>query len=106
MRIEKLYPYDKRSKLPTAKESYEAILTYMDKNSLHTIMGTTEIFIFPGYEFKIVKGLITNFHQPGSTLILLIATILGEDWKRVYGEALKNDYRFLSYGDSSILWIS
>jgi len=106
LKIEKLFPYQDRKSLPTAKESYEAILTYMNEKVLETIMGTTEIFIFPGYEFKIVKGLITNFHQPGSTLILLIATILGDDWKRVYGEALSNDYRFLSYGDSSLLWIA
>jgi S-adenosylmethionine:tRNA ribosyltransferase-isomerase len=72
---------------------------------LDTILGQTEIFIFPGYTFRMIEGLITNFHQPGSTLVLLIATILGEDWKRVYGEALAKDYRFLSYGDSSLLWI-
>lgn len=106
LRIEKLFPYEERKSLPTAKESYDAILTYMNEKVLDTIIGTTEIFIFPGYEFKIVKGLITNFHQPGSTLILLIATILGEDWKQVYAEALANDYRFLSYGDSSLLWIA
>ncbi|PZX51997.1 S-adenosylmethionine:tRNA ribosyltransferase-isomerase [Algoriphagus chordae] len=103
--IEKLFPYENRESVPTAQESYEAILNHMTENNLETIMGSTEIFIFPGYEFKIVEGLITNFHQPGSTLILLIATILGEDWKRVYAEALANDYRFLSYGDSSLLWI-
>ncbi|MEP0713273.1 MAG: S-adenosylmethionine:tRNA ribosyltransferase-isomerase, partial [Algoriphagus sp.] len=105
LKIDKLFPYEVREILPSAKASYGAILSYMKEMELDTIMGTTEIFIFPGYEFKIVKGLITNFHQPGSTLILLIATILGEDWKRVYGEALENDYRFLSYGDSSLLWI-
>ncbi|REG82263.1 S-adenosylmethionine:tRNA ribosyltransferase-isomerase [Algoriphagus antarcticus] len=105
LKIEKLFPYENRRSLPAAKESYAAILTYMNEKSLETIMGTTEIFIFPGYEFKIVKGLITNFHQPGSSLILLIATILGEDWKRVYDEALANEYRFLSYGDSSLLWL-
>jgi S-adenosylmethionine:tRNA ribosyltransferase-isomerase len=105
LKIEKLFPYNDRNTLPSAEESYAAILEFMDKNNLETIMGTTEIFIFPGYEYKIVKGLITNFHQPGSTLILLIATILGDDWKRVYTEALENEYRFLSYGDSSLLWI-
>lgn len=105
LKIEKLYPYEERESLPTAKESYEAILDFMNENQLETIMGTTEIFIFPSYEFKIVNGLITNFHQPGSTLILLIATILGEDWKRVYATALENGYRFLSYGDSSLIWI-
>lgn len=105
LKIGKLFPYEDRKSLPAAEESYAAILAYMDEKGLETIMGTTEIFIFPGYEFKIVKGLITNFHQPGSTLILLIATILGDDWKRVYGDALRNEYRFLSYGDSSLLWI-
>ncbi|MFC5624770.1 S-adenosylmethionine:tRNA ribosyltransferase-isomerase [Algoriphagus winogradskyi] len=106
LKIEKLFPYEVRESLPSAQKSYEAILNYMKEHDLQTIMGTTEIFIFPGYEFKVVKGLITNFHQPGSTLILLIATILGEDWKRVYAEALASDYRFLSYGDSSLLWIA
>ncbi len=72
---------------------------------METLVGTTEIFIFPGYQFKVVQGLITNFHQPGSTLILLIASILGDRWKEVYQEALDNGYRFLSYGDSSLLWI-
>ncbi|WP_192349057.1 S-adenosylmethionine:tRNA ribosyltransferase-isomerase [Algoriphagus sp. Y33] len=106
LKIGKLFPYENRVSLPTAQESYKAILALMHKKGLETIMGTTEIFIFPGYKFKIVQGLITNFHQSGSTLILLIATILGEDWKRVYAEALANDYRFLSYGDSSLLWIA
>ncbi|SFT37493.1 S-adenosylmethionine:tRNA ribosyltransferase-isomerase [Algoriphagus locisalis] len=105
LKIEKLFPYEDRKSLPSAQKSYEAILIYMKEKGLETIMGTTEIFIFPGYQFKVVKGLITNFHQPGSTLILLIATILGDDWKRVYVEALENNYRFLSYGDSSLLRI-
>ncbi len=105
LHIEKLFPYQERMNLPSAKSSFEAILAYMETKGLDTLMGTTEIFIFPGYRFKVVRGLITNFHQPGSTLILLIATILGEDWKRVYGEALEKNYRFLSYGDSSLLWI-
>jgi S-adenosylmethionine:tRNA ribosyltransferase-isomerase len=77
----------------------------MQEKNLDTIMGTTEIFIFPGYQYQVVSGLITNFHQPGSTLILLIATILGENWKKIYQEALDNNYRFLSYGDSSLLWM-
>lgn len=105
LKIEKLFPYENRESLPSAQKAYEAILIYMKEHGLQTIMGTTEIFIFPGYKFKVVKGLITNFHQPGSTLILLIATILGEDWKLVYEEALATEYRFLSYGDSSLLWI-
>jgi S-adenosylmethionine:tRNA ribosyltransferase-isomerase len=58
----------------------------------------------PGYEFRVCKGLVTNFHQPSSTLILLVAAFTSENWRKIYGEALENDYRFLSYGDSSLLW--
>ncbi|MBC6367399.1 S-adenosylmethionine:tRNA ribosyltransferase-isomerase [Algoriphagus sp. AK58] len=103
--IEKLFPYDSRPVIPSRKEALEAILLEMNKKSTDTIMGTTEIFLFPGYKFQLVDGLITNFHQPGSTLILLISAILGGEWKKVYQEALAKDYRFLSYGDSSLLWI-
>jgi S-adenosylmethionine:tRNA ribosyltransferase-isomerase len=103
--IEKLFPYHSRKVIPSRKEVLTAILDEMTKKSTDTILGTTEIFLFPGYQFQLVDGLITNFHQPGSTLILLISAILGGDWKRVYEEALAKDYRFLSYGDSSLLWI-
>ena len=75
----------------------------MRGNGLETITGETSIFIKPGYTFRICKGLITNFHQPASTLMLLVAAFTGKDWRTIYGEALKNDYRFLSYGDSSLL---
>jgi S-adenosylmethionine:tRNA ribosyltransferase-isomerase len=104
--IAKLFPYDKRDRIPSKQESMRAILDQMDINGADNVLGNTEIFIFPGYQYQMVDGLITNFHQPGSTLILLIATILGEDWKKVYQEALNEDYRFLSYGDSSLLWIN
>jgi S-adenosylmethionine:tRNA ribosyltransferase-isomerase len=68
------------------------------------IAGTTSIFIYPGYRFHLCDALITNFHQPGSTLMLLVAAFIGPDWKKVYQQALQNDYRFLSYGDSSLLF--
>ncbi len=103
--IEKLAPYSRRESLPTGKEALEAIVKEMNSKSVDNLLGTTEIFLFPGYRFQMVDGLITNFHQPGSTLVLLIAAILGKDWKKVYQEALTNDYRFLSYGDSSLLWV-
>lgn len=103
--IEKLFPYQNRLGIPSRKEALTAILEEMNEKSADTILGTTEIFLFPGYRFQLVDGLITNFHQPGSTLILLISAILGGDWKKVYQEALDRDYRFLSYGDSSLLWI-
>jgi S-adenosylmethionine:tRNA ribosyltransferase-isomerase len=103
--IEKLAPYARREFLPTGKEALEAIVKEMNAKSVDSLLGTTEIFLFPGYRFQLVDGLITNFHQPGSTLILLIAALLGKDWKKVYQEALANNYRFLSYGDSSLLWV-
>jgi S-adenosylmethionine:tRNA ribosyltransferase-isomerase len=103
--IEKLYPYPfEEEELPTAVQALTAIVDYMDREKLEHIVGETEIFIFPGYTFRLCKAIITNYHQPGSTLILLVAAFVGEDWKRIYSEALGNDYRFLSYGDSSLLW--
>jgi len=103
--IEKLYPYPfKVEELPSAQEALTAIANYMDSRKLDEVVGETEIFIFPGYTFRLCKGLITNYHQPGSTLILLVAALVGEDWKRIYKEAMDNGYRFLSYGDSSLLW--
>jgi len=102
--VEKLYPYGHApGALPAAAEVFRAVLAYMEAQGLEEIVGETEILIVPGYQFKVCKGLITNFHQPGSTLILLIAALVGEDWRRIYQEALANGYRFLSYGDSSLL---
>lgn len=88
---------------PTVQQSLQAVLNYLLKNKLNSVVAHTGIYITPGYRFKLCKGIVTNFHQPGSTLILLIAALIGDDWKRVYSEALQNDYRFLSYGDSSLL---
>ncbi len=103
--IEKLYPYPfEESELPSAAQSLTAIAAFMDQQNLSEIVGETEIFIFPGYTFRLCKAIITNYHQPGSTLILLVAAFVGDDWKRIYAEALAGDYRFLSYGDSSLLW--
>ena len=104
-KIEKLAPYVSRASLPTRREVLEAIKNEMEQSGRDTLFGTTSIFIFPGYKFQLVDGLITNFHQPGSTLVLLIAALVGEDWKKIYQEALDSNYRFLSYGDSSLLWI-
>ena len=104
--IEKLYPYPwKEEELPSAAQALQAIADYMDASELQEIVGETEIFIFPGYRFRLCRGIITNYHQPGSTLILLVAAFVGKDWKTIYSEALANDYRFLSYGDSSLLWL-
>lgn len=80
-----------------------AILTWLDTHNLSTIHTTTQIIIAPGYKYHIVERIITNFHMPQSTLLLLVSAFIGEDWKQVYDYALDNDFRFLSYGDSSIL---
>jgi S-adenosylmethionine:tRNA ribosyltransferase-isomerase len=102
--IERLAPYqDRVNKLPTMQESFARVIDFMETQHLETITGDTEIFILPGYNFQVCDGLITNFHQPGSTLILLVAAFIGNKWREIYQEALANDYRFLSYGDSSIL---
>jgi S-adenosylmethionine:tRNA ribosyltransferase-isomerase len=103
--IEKLAPYANRASLPSRVEVLEAIKKEMEQSGKDTLFGTTSIFLFPGYKFQLVDGLITNFHQPGSTLVLLIAALVGEDWKKIYKEALDSNYRFLSYGDSSLLWV-
>ena len=81
----------------------KSILIYLEREGKEEINGVTGIFIVPGYTFKIVDVLITNFHQPGSTLIMLVAAFVGEHWKTIYNYALENNFRFLSYGDSSIL---
>jgi S-adenosylmethionine:tRNA ribosyltransferase-isomerase len=88
---------------PPAHDAFARILQHMDEQNTDALHGQTSIYILPGYSFRVCHGLITNFHQPGSTLLLLIAAFIGEDWKKVYAEALANDYRFLSFGDSSLL---
>ena len=87
----------------TAHEALTALLNYLDRNQTDTLLSATQIMIAPGYEFKIVKGIITNFHQPKSTLLLLISAFVNGNWKSIYNYALDNDFRFLSYGDSSLL---
>ncbi|MAJ50125.1 MAG: S-adenosylmethionine tRNA ribosyltransferase [Flammeovirgaceae bacterium] len=101
--ISKMYPYQDYISLPDKKMALSTVLKYMDSLALNTLTGHTEIFIFPGYKFKIVNKIITNFHMPGTTLIMLIAAFCGPDWEKIYKKALKHNYRFLSYGDSSYL---
>jgi S-adenosylmethionine:tRNA ribosyltransferase-isomerase len=78
------------------------LLNYMNDNGMDHLSFTTSIIIVPGYNFRIINGMLTNFHQPQSTLLLLVGAFLGHDWKKVYEYALKNDFRFLSYGDSNL----
>lgn len=96
-------PYDFQMHLPSLEEAVGQVISYMERKNLSEISGYSSIYIMPGYSFKVCDALITNFHQPGSTLILLVAAFIGEDWKKVYREALDHEYRFLSYGDSSLL---
>jgi S-adenosylmethionine:tRNA ribosyltransferase-isomerase len=88
-----------------AKEALQSILYWMEKNKMQRLVTKTSIIIAPGYKPRIAKALITNFHQPQSTLLLLIAALIGDDWRKVYSHALKNDFRFLSYGDGCLLWV-
>ena len=84
-------------------DAIKAVAHKMDTENLESLTGNTSIYILPGYRFKVCTALVTNFHQPGSTLMLLVAACVGADWKKIYKEALANNYRFLSYGDSSLL---
>jgi len=94
--------YDIKEKFDV-KDVIKAILDHLNNNNLQFLQAATQIIILPGYDFKLVKGLVTNFHQPASTLLLLIAALIGDKWKEVYDYALSNNFRFLSYGDSSLL---
>ena len=87
----------------TVVESYQAIINYMKKENLSLFNAATQIIIAPGYDFKVISGLVTNFHQPQSTLLLLISALVGDSWRQIYDYALNNEFRFLSYGDSSLL---
>lgn len=96
------FPYEFQGDV-SAAEAVKNLAAWMDDRNLESISVRTALLIAPGYQVKMCNGIVTNFHQPDSTLILLIAAIVGDDWKRIYQHALENDYRFLSYGDSSIL---
>lgn len=85
-------------------DSYSALVTWMKAKALHQIVLPTQLLIAPGYTIRTVDAILTNFHQPESTLLLLIYAFVGEDWKKIYAHALENKYRFLSFGDGSLLW--
>lgn len=97
-------PYENAVAKPiTPLKAIENILAYLDKHGLSALHASTQIIIAPGYEYNIVKMLVTNFHQPQSTLLLLVSAFLHGDWRKIYDYALAHDFRFLSYGDSSLL---
>ncbi len=89
-----------------ATTALTALINWLKKNNLTKIFTQTQILIAPGYSFKLVNALVTNFHQPNSTLLLLVAAAVGNDWKKIYDYALQNNFRFLSYGDGSLLFIA
>jgi S-adenosylmethionine:tRNA ribosyltransferase-isomerase len=88
------------------RPALESLTEWMDQNGTDRLLAKTQLIIAPGYKTKIAKALVTNFHQPASTLLLLVAALVGQDWKRIYDYALHHDFRFLSYGDGCLLWIS
>ena len=103
LHVPQFMPYEQEWTLSTEK-ALQALLVYLDETHQDTLHAETQIMIKPGYRFRVVEQLITNFHQPKSTLLLLVSAFVGEDWKKIYDYALAHDFRFLSYGDSSILF--
>ena len=99
LHITQFQPYDEVTSIASV-EAVEAVETYIKSIKSDSINASTSLMIVPGYEFRIVKELITNFHQPNSTLLLLVSAFIGDDWRKVYQHALDHDYRFLSYGDA------
>ena len=97
------YPYSENHPRLSVADSLTAILNYLNETGTETLIASTRVIIAPGYKYEIVKGIITNFHQPQSTLLLLVSAFVGGDWRAMYNFALANDFRFLSYGDASLL---
>ena len=100
-------PYElmPQNELPSTAGALGALCNWMEQNSVSRLITKTQIIIAPGYRFKIIDGLITNFHQPQSTLLLLVAAITNGHWKPMYNYALENNFRFLSYGDGCLIWL-
>ncbi len=101
--VKQWMPYQKENNLIAVDKALQNILDYLSASRQDKLITATQIMIAPGYDFKIVRGIITNFHQPKSTLLLLISAFVKGEWKHIYDYALQNDFRFLSYGDSSLL---
>lgn len=102
LHVSQWQPYEAHHDLP-AVEALQALAAYLERKHLTVLHGSTQIIIAPGYDYKIVKAMVTNFHQPQSTLLLLVSAFVHGDWQRIYDFALGHDFRFLSYGDSSLL---
>lgn len=97
------YPYDDNHPDLSVEEALKALLEYMDSHNLTRLVASTRVIIAPGYRYRIVKGMVTNFHQPKSTLLLLVSAFVDGHWREMYDYALAGDYRFLSYGDACLL---
>jgi S-adenosylmethionine:tRNA ribosyltransferase-isomerase len=97
-------PYEDNGINISPQKALQNILDYLENNNMESLISATQIMIAPGYKFAYCDAIITNFHQPQSTLLLLISAFVGDDWKKIYNYALSNGFRFLSYGDSSLLW--
>ena len=102
LHVKQWMPYENETNI-TPIQALQNILDYMERNHLDALHTSTQIIIAPGYEYKIVKRIVTNFHQPQSTLLLLVSAFVKGDWRKIYDYALAHDFRFLSYGDSSLL---
>lgn len=102
LHVEQWEPYETTTAL-SPKEAISEIIAYLDRNGISVLHSSTQIIIAPGYDYKIVRMLVTNFHQPQSTLLLLVSALLKGDWRRIYDYALAHGFRFLSYGDSCLL---
>lgn len=105
LQLNQWQPYEQKSTL-TKLEAFKILLAKMETEDVEEFFTTTQLLIAPGYTFRVVDAMVTNFHQPGSTLLLLIAAAVGDNWKTIYNYALQNNFRFLSYGDSSLLWFN
>ena len=104
LHVKQWEPYEEvNGEKPEVKEVLQALLDWMVRNDLTVLHSSTQIIIAPGYDYKIVRMLVTNFHQPQSTLLLLVSAFVKGDWRKIYDYALSHDFRFLSYGDSSLL---
>ena len=103
LHVDQWEPYKQANELDT-QEALNSLLTYMDTHSLKVLHATTQIMIKPGFTYRIVNRMVTNFHQPQSTLLLLVSAFVGGDWRTIYDYALAHDFRFLSYGDSCLLF--
>lgn len=102
LHLEQWFPYKERATLPSAEESLSAITEYMTRHDMSELHASTALMIAPSCKINVAKALITNFHQPKSTLLLLVSALIGEKWKEAYQYALDHDFRFLSYGDSCL----